>query len=401
MGKGEKKGKKGTKKKKGSKKSQKDKMTFAEALLAYQIQMKESRIEELLTELKQMEEKNVRYKERNERLKAEQSVHVKELLSEAKAQEKEVEKKEVVNREQVDEVIKEKWQYIRQQEILFEELRSEINGLEQKIMLAEAEKNYWLQYKNVGSWEHARQIQHLQEEISNIKQNFTEIDEYFKRSLEKTRLDIDRETEKKMDQTREMATQDAVNNIDDESRREIKENEWLKREVDIYSKDIHDLEASVLKTEQENLQLINHLFDCRLDDLKNSRNTFLTQVVSLDLLADGLLGEDFAKLDLDTTSGADERCKNETLTEEEDNLIYANRKEMNPPTILGLNHPLHEKEEGFKESSQAGPLELKLLSVMGQTKPIHKQSADTKLPEQPDSRVRWPLTQRMIKSAFP
>ncbi|XP_044143204.1 coiled-coil domain-containing protein 83 isoform X4 [Bufo gargarizans] len=303
MGKGEKKGKKGTKKKKGSKKSQKDKMTFAEALLAYQIQMKESRIEELLTELKQMEEKNVRYKERNERLKAEQSVHVKELLSEAKAQEKEVEKKEVVNREQVDEVIKEKWQYIRQQEILFEELRSEINGLEQKIMLAEAEKNYWLQYKNVGSWEHARQIQHLQEEISNIKQNFTEIDEYFKRSLEKTRLDIDRETEKKMDQTREMATQDAVNNIDDESRREIKENEWLKREVDIYSKDIHDLEASVLKTEQENLQLINHLFDCRLDDLKNSRNTFLTQVVSLDLLADGLLGEDFAKLDLDTTSG--------------------------------------------------------------------------------------------------
>ncbi|KAG8545183.1 hypothetical protein GDO81_021286, partial [Engystomops pustulosus] len=64
MGKGEKKGKKGTKKKKESKKSQEDKMTFAEALLAYQIQMKESQIEELMSELKQVEEKNVRYKDR-------------------------------------------------------------------------------------------------------------------------------------------------------------------------------------------------------------------------------------------------------------------------------------------------------------------------------------------------
>ncbi|CAN2391210.1 coiled-coil domain containing 83 [Pristimantis euphronides] len=186
MGKSEKKGKKGTKKKKESKKSQGDKMTFAEALLSYQIQMKESQIEELRSEVKQVEDKNVRYKERNERLKAEQSVHIKELLSEAKAEEKELEKKEVVNREQVDEVIKEKWENVRQREMLFEELRREINGLEQQITLAEAEKDYWLQYKNVGSWEDAKQIHHLQEEIGNIKQNFTEIDgQYFRRSLDK------------------------------------------------------------------------------------------------------------------------------------------------------------------------------------------------------------------------
>ncbi|XP_056417328.1 coiled-coil domain-containing protein 83 isoform X2 [Hyla sarda] len=398
MGKSEKKGKKGTKKKKEGKKSKEDKMTFGEALLAYQIQMKESRIEELLTELKQVEEKNGRYKERNERLKAEQSVHVKELLSEAKDQEKELEKKEVVNREQVDEAIKDKWDYIRQKEILFEELRGEINGLEQQILLAEAEKDYRLQYKNVGSWEHAKQIHHLQEELRNIKQNFTEIDEYFKRSLEKTKHEIDLDTEKKMDHTREMATQDAVKHMDEESRKEIKEKEWLMKEVDIYRKDIHDLEASVCKTERENLQLINHLFDSRLQDLKISRNTFLTQMAGLDLPADGSL-EDFANLDLDTTSGEDQGHR-KTLTAEGGDIIY----ETDSSTALDLSHLLLEEEMGFKEHVHLGPLERKLLSVMGQTKPIHKQNAEPKLSEQSSGskqRLQWPLTQRMIKSAFP
>ncbi|XP_069828103.1 coiled-coil domain-containing protein 83 [Dendropsophus ebraccatus] len=404
MGKSEKKGKKGSKKKKGGKKSQEDKMTFAESLLAYQIQMKENRIEELLVELKQVEEKNVRYRERNERLKAEQSVHVKELLSEAKAQEKELEKKEVVNREQVDEMIKEKWEYIRQKEILFEELRCEINALEQQIMLAEAEKDYWLQYKNVGSWEHAKQIQHLQEEISNIKQNFTEIDAYFRRSLEKTKQEIDIETEKKMDQTREVATQDAVKHIDEDSRKEMLENEWLKREVDTYRKDVRDLEVAVCKTEKENLQLINHLFDCRLQDLKISRNTFLTEMAGLDLPADGgVMGED-----QDTSSGEDQGHI-KTLTAE-GNIIYMNRKETSPSTTLHLSHLLREEEEeekGFKGYLRLGPLERKLLTVMGQTKPIHKQSAEGKLPEQSgggssdQKRSQWPLTPRMIKSAFP
>ncbi|XP_073518088.1 coiled-coil domain-containing protein 83 [Phyllobates terribilis] len=392
MGKSKKKSKKGSKKKKQSKKSQEDKMTFAEALLAYQIEMKESRIEELLAEVKQVEQKNVRYKERNERLKAEQSVHVKELLSEAKVQETEMEKKEVVNREQVDEMIKEKWGYIRQKEILFEELRGEINGLEQQILVAEAEKDYWLQYKNVGSWEDAKQINHLQEEISDIKQNFSEIDEYFRKNLEKTKLDIDKKREKKMDQTREIATQDAVNHIDEESRREINENEWLKREFDIYKKDIHDLEVSVCKMEQENLQLINHLFDCRLHDLKIPRNTFVTQMAGLDLSEDGLL-EDFAKLDLDSSSGKYQGHK-KTLAAKE-------RKETNPNTDLELNHLLEEEEKSFPDYLQLGPLEWKMLSVMGQTKPIHKPSVDTKLPEQSDSRGQWPVTPRMIKSAFP
>ncbi|XP_075054771.1 coiled-coil domain-containing protein 83 isoform X2 [Mixophyes fleayi] len=392
MGKNEKKGKKGTKKKKQSKTSQKDKVTFAEALLTYQIQMKEARIEELLAEVKQIEEKNARYKERNERLKAEQTGHVKELLSQAKAQEQELAKKEVVNREQVDEMKKEKWELIHQKEILFEEIRREMNGLEKQMMLTESEKDYWLEYKNVGSREHAKHLHLLEEEMNDMKQNYTDIDEYFRKSLEKTKDKLDKETERRMDQTREIATLDAVKHIDAERRKEIKENNWLKKEVAIYRKDVHNLEESVYKIEQENVQLISRLFDCRLHDLHISRRTFLTQVSGLDFPADGLL-EDLA--------GEDRGQKSDLLAAGESD-VSAGREETDSAITLDLRHLLTEDEKDFKEYVQLGPLERKLLSIEGQAKPIHRESQETESPNNScnQSRIKWAVTPRMI-SALP
>ncbi|XP_073469042.1 coiled-coil domain-containing protein 83 [Aquarana catesbeiana] len=393
MGKSEKKGKKGTKKKKGSKKSQEDKMTFAEALLAYQIQMKESMIEELLAEVKQIEEKNTRYKERNERLKAEQTGHVNELLSEAKAQERELAKKEIVNREQVDELMKEKWDFIRQKENLLEETSREILNLEKQITVAKTERDYWLEYKNVGSPEHAKQIHLLQEEIKHMSQNFTEINDHFRRSLEMTKEKIDQETERKMGLTREMATLDAAKHIDLDSQKEIQENKWMKKEVAIYSKDIQDLEKTVYKTEQENLQLISHLFNCRLQDLKISRNVFLTQMVGLDPPED--IEHRLVKQDLETTSDDKGEDRELATSEGRDSQIF-----------LDLKHLLHEDEKDFKEYLHLGPAELKLLSIEGQAVPLHKESVEAKNSDQneglsPPNKLKWPVTPRMIKSAFP
>ncbi|MEE6473087.1 hypothetical protein FKM82_009837 [Ascaphus truei] len=174
------KGKKAKKMKKESKNAQKkDKMTFGEALLAYQIRIKETTIEELLVEVKQIEEKNTRCTERNDRLKTEQLGHINALLKAAKAQEKELTKKEVVNREQVDLAMREKWDYFRKKEHLFEEIHSEINHLAKQTVEKLVEKDYWLGYKNVTSIEHVKQIQLLQAVIEDIKQNSTEINDDF------------------------------------------------------------------------------------------------------------------------------------------------------------------------------------------------------------------------------
>ncbi|KAM8977673.1 coiled-coil domain-containing protein 83 [Pelodytes ibericus] len=386
MGKNDKKEKKGKKKKKESKTSKReDKINFPEALLAYQIQIKESAIEELMSELKQVEEKNARYKERNERLKDEQAGHVRNLLSEAKAQERELAKKEVVNREQVDVEIKGKWDYIREKERLFEELRSQINHLEEQTAENQLERDYWLEYKNVGSKEHAREISRLEEELKNIKQTFLEVNEYFSKSLEATKTEINRETEKLIDERKEMATEDAVKHMDLESQREIRENNWLKKEVAKYKKDVNDLEEAVQKLQQENLEIISNLYEGRLRDLNISRNVFWTQASSSDIPEDGFFKEDILKLE-DNTAPIDLKPQSDDLgkVEKKFSSVDSLSGDYDSPIPPELRRLLHEDENDFQEFLQLGPVELKCLSVVGQAMPIHLQDFPMKNGEQED-----------------
>ncbi|XP_068122848.1 coiled-coil domain-containing protein 83 isoform X2 [Hyperolius riggenbachi] len=362
--------------------------------------MKESMIEELLTELRQVEEKNTRYKERNERLRSEQTGHIKELLVDARTQERELAKNEIVNREQVEDQMKEKWEFIRQKESLLEELRGFITGMEEQMEEAKSERDHWLEYKNVGSPEHAKQIHLLQEELNHMKDNFMEIDGHFRKNLEMAKAKIDKTTERKIDMTREMAKMDAWKHMNVESRKEMQENDWLKKEIAIYSKDVRELEETVYKTEQENLQLITHLFNSRLQDLKISRSVFLTQVVGLDLPE--FLEDSLAKQALEMTSdseGGDRR-----LTGAEDKESSEDTDEVDSVFPAHMQQLLHQDDKDFKEYLQLGPLELRLLSIEGQAMPIHKAGPETRNAElngDPSSQDKWTITPRMIKSSFP
>ncbi|KAE8627869.1 hypothetical protein XENTR_v10007197 [Xenopus tropicalis] len=289
-------GKKGKKKKNGGPSATGEKkMTFAEALLAYQIEKRESAIEELRAELKQIEDKNARYKERNERLKEEQMGHVKTLLSEAKALEKDMANKEEISREQVDAALGEKWVLCRQKERLLQEIASRINQLEKVIGESEAERDYWAEYQNLGSKEHAKQISLLEAERTDMKQSCNEINGYFSKNLEMAKLQIGKETERLIEQTKDLATQNAVKDMDEESRKEISENDWLKREVAIYRRDVDDMKQAVHRLEQDNLASVNQLFESRLKDLNISRNTFLTQVLGMEVTSAAPSEHDISK----------------------------------------------------------------------------------------------------------
>ncbi|KAJ1119906.1 hypothetical protein NDU88_008089 [Pleurodeles waltl] len=361
---GKKGGKKGKKVKKEKEGKKENKMTFTEALLAFQIQVKETEIDRYLVEVKHVEEKNKRYKERNERLKAEQLIHIRDLLHEAKNQDKEFAKKEVFNRDQVDQAIREKWEYIRTMERIFEEVHSRINQLAEDTAKKEFERDYWLAYKNVGSKEHGKQIQLLEMELVNIQQNFKDIEEHFRQSLENTKNKINLLVMKQMEEKKELATENAIKHIDKFSRKEIKENSWLKDEVTSYRKEVNDLEIEVQNLEQENLKLISELFDCRLQDLKISRSCFLTQVAGLEVPADSLLGQDFATLEWMEESGAKgPRPKSATLLAVEKKVSAAEEKlkeshteqEMctwNPPTDYCLTQELTDLLYGEEKDFQ-------------------------------------------------
>ncbi|KAK9402544.1 coiled-coil domain-containing protein 83, partial [Crotalus adamanteus] len=168
--------KKKDKKKKGiSQISKEPRSYFPEALLAFQIQIKEEVIDQLLGEIKQLEIENERSKERNQHLKSEQIEHIRALLANLKEQEKELEKIEIVTRDDVEKAMMAKWQYIKDQEKLIRDTRFQIHYVEQKLIQKQTEIDYWTAYKNVGSTDHSNQIQFLEQDIKKLKEDLDEM----------------------------------------------------------------------------------------------------------------------------------------------------------------------------------------------------------------------------------
>ncbi|XP_077864297.1 coiled-coil domain-containing protein 83-like [Saccoglossus kowalevskii] len=168
-------GKKGGKKKSGKKKTASDQMTFKEAMLGYQISIKEKAVEEFMFEIKQLEEKNQRHKERNERLKEEQMYHIKTLLKQAKEREKELEQATVVGKEQVEMTMKEKWRIAREEEQKLVALKEDIVVAEIKVEDTSKEVVIWEDYKNTGQHRHAKVIKILEQELVDMQNSFDEM----------------------------------------------------------------------------------------------------------------------------------------------------------------------------------------------------------------------------------
>ncbi|XP_043927123.1 coiled-coil domain-containing protein 83 [Protopterus annectens] len=428
----------GKKKKKGGKEGNEAMMTFAEALLAYQIRVKEDLVKQYQNEVNQLEEKNKRYKQRNEHLKEEQLGHVKTLLKQAKEKEKELWQKEVVNKEQVEEALKKKWELAKNEEKMVKALQSDINDMLQKIFQKAQEKQYWLEYKNVGQAEHRKQISLLEKELKEMQMNFDELQEHFSKTLAGLKTKINTETEKKINEKKQLASEKAMNKLDKQSCQEIQENEWLAREVKIYKKHITEAEERVQNLEQENLELMSYLFDCRLEDLKISRNIFLTQVAGIDVPeinvlgvpATNLLEENIKKLPLDTPTDLDTTIQSDVsvprpksamlesvehkvfsvLTENEDDDDGIDNDEEKGCPLQSVSQELscllYGDQEHFQEYFQLGPLELKLLRVVGKGMTVNEanslQEASTQDSDMATARSKddWPITPELIHSAL-
>ncbi|XP_077783099.1 coiled-coil domain-containing protein 83 [Podarcis muralis] len=406
----EKKEKKGKRKQPLGHMSKEPRVYFPEALLEYQIQIKEEIIDELLFEIKNLEAQNDRNKERNQQLKNEQTSHIRALLVALKEQEEALAKVEVVTRDDVEKAMKEKWQYVRDQEKLIKDMRCQIHYLEQKLVQKQAEVDYWLAYKNVGSAEHAKQIECLEQDIQKLKEDLEEMTEFFRISLEETKERTDRYMLKQMELKKEWALENAVKHIDKTSCREIKEYEWLKEEVAGYKKEVSDLEASVHELEKENIYLINKLFERRMQFLKVPRKLFLTQGAGLQMLGDKEYAG-LSEVQAESTSLVSEMVLNVDQTDRKEageNLLDDSYEviQMQTDSVGQLLPPiLYEDSNDFKEYKDLGPLAVKLMTTVGQTMPVHEDAREmpsrTKLEEKYDaSRPQQRITYQMIKSVF-
>ncbi|XP_066478618.1 coiled-coil domain-containing protein 83 [Tiliqua scincoides] len=394
-----KKDKKEKKKKPSSQQIKETRTYFPEALLAYQVQIKEEIIDQLLFEIKHLEDKNERYQERNQHLKQEQIGHIRALLTALKEQEKQLENVEQVTRDDVETAMKDKWQFIKDQEKLIKDMRFQMHYFEQRLLQKQGEMDYWLEYKNIGSGDHAKQIECLELDITKLKEELEEMTEYFRIALEETKEKIDKYTLKQMELKKEWATENAVKHIDKTSCREIKEYEWLKEEVAAYRKEVNHLETTVHDLERENIYLINKLNDRRLQHLKVPRTLFLTQGAGLQIPT-GHVEESKEGAELEDVVSAGELLL--TIERKPTPELISLRRES---AILPLPRILYEDSEDFKEYKDLGELQTKLMSLVGQTMPVHQDiqemPSNTQLEERYDTRPGHHITYRMIKSAFP
>ncbi|XP_051004865.1 coiled-coil domain-containing protein 83 [Acomys russatus] len=397
---------------KGNKKELQDgppkeaKLPISEAFLDYQREIKENAVERVMFQIKKLRDKNQKYQDRNRRLKEEQNWHVRNLLKELSEEKKEG--LPVVTREDVEEAMKEKWKFERDQEENLKEMRIQISDAEKLFLEKLSEKEYWEEYKNVGSAQHAQLIGSLQQEIDSVKDNAEKMSEQYKEMLEESRKRLIKETLAQLDQRKEWATQNAVRFIDRTNYREIWENDWLKKEIAIHRNEVEELEKSIHQLEEENLVLIDQLFNCRLVDLKIPRKLFLTQAAGQQLVPEDTL---FKLPELDTEENLKLPCEAESgdilnlllgsspdsqLTKIEREGSVAAEKESSV-----IHYLLHEDEQDFKDYVDLGPLALKLMSVEGKKMPIHFQEKESPVKFYED--IQNPenhITHKMMKTFF-
>ncbi|CAK6448923.1 unnamed protein product [Pipistrellus nathusii] len=361
-----------------------EKMSTSEALLDYHLQIKENIIERLMAQMKNLREKNQKSQERNGRLKDEQIWHIRNLLKELSEEKSEGLK---ITREDVETAMKEKWKFERDQEQNLKDMRSQISKAEKLFLEKLSEKEYWEEYKNVGSAQHAKLIISLQNDINKVKENAEKMSEQYKITLEDARKRIIRDTLLQLDQKKEWATENTVRFIDKGSYREIWENDWLKKEIAVHRKEVDVLEKAIQELEEENLELIEQLFDCRLVDLKIPRQLYLTQAAGQEVTP--------AKKPLELSEAYTEKSKLEPIEETRNDTMSSSVENGALPIIhediirsdqqvntdseslsiefgtSDLKYLLYEDEKDFKDYVNLGPLEVKLMRVESQKMQIH------------------------------
>nr|XP_014723453.1 coiled-coil domain-containing protein 83 isoform X1 [Equus asinus]XP_044608770.1 coiled-coil domain-containing protein 83 isoform X1 [Equus asinus] len=390
------------------------KLPTSEALLEYYCQIKESAVERYMVQIKKLREKNQKYHERNKRLKDEQGWHLRNLLkelSEAKS-----EGLPVVTREEVEDAMKEKWNFERDQEQNLKDMRMQISNAEKLFLEKLSEKEYWEEYKNVGSEQHAKLIISLQNDINTVKENAEKMSEQYKITLEDARKRIIRETLLQLDQKKEWATENAIKFIDKGSCREIWENDWLKKEIANHKKEVEELENTIYELEEENLVLIEQLFNCRLVDLKIPRRLYLTQAAGLEVPPEEMPLEFPETYIGKAKSQPTEVKRRDTMSSSagssalhvshEDSIQYGQYPKIDEKEISciefgasDMKYLLYEDERDFKDYVKLGPLEVKLMSVQSKKMPIHFQEKE--MPVKFCEDVRIPeshITYKMMKS---
>lgn len=427
---GKKKGKKGggKKGKKGGKKSKEPQMTAKEAILGYQIGIIEKKLEDVMYETRGWEEKNKKLTDRNATLLDEQEVLIKHLLEQAKIADQYFSEEEIKRREDVILCMKDKWDRQRELEREIEGVKEQIASVEEEIRLVQKEVDYCKNYRDVEQHKNKKRINLLEADIEDMEASFQEMKTHLERSNERSKNEISSRTESMLDKQKDLATQKAISKLDKYSQREVLDNEWLTREVNLHRNDTEALREKVEGLEKGNLEIMAELFECKIEDLKISRKFFLTQFEENENLEEtGVLEMDLGNLSINDRTASKQmvlydsgdgdgavykpvvRPKSATQRAVEEKVfslargmtVESDEDSDNVSDDTELLDNMFFEEEDWNDYLQLGKVELKLLNVTGQQMPIHVpiQPSEAEIQAKQCNPDTWPVTQPMLKQA--
>ncbi|EDV20558.1 Coiled-coil domain-containing protein 83 [Trichoplax sp. H2] len=436
------------KKKKTKKKRKNHKVNeliqMRETMIEIQIAGKEKLIEETQGTLRDYQEKSKILKDRNKKLKIEQLHHMKQLLKQSKERDLNLQKVEEVGYEVVEKAFQDKLATARQEERDIEEMIEEIRRRDAIIQLTQAEVDQLVDYREYGQFEHKKQIEILVQELKDIDMKFEEMADHARKAVESEKNELQRSTELQLNKQKDIATEVALQNMDKTNHVEIKDNQWMKKEIALYQEEHEKLTRLVEEIESKNLHAMGTLFDSKAADLRISKKFYLnfgekdrTDDPQNDPYAYGLSDQDklevaLDKLDIakrdytqpqeilhnsfdyqqlstfdsgsikvsdflsqsDKTLGiSDSKNKVQDTTEFEADFTESSEDDDDP--FLDL------EDEDFEDYLRLGPMELKLLSVIGVRKPIHKVTIDREDESRPEDdlslNASWPVNHKMLK----
>jgi len=364
-------------KKKGKKSNKENLAVFREAILSYQLQIKGHSLIELEKELIELNTYNKRLMERNAKLKEEQFANFQVLLQQSKDLENEEEQNQIYNYEHVERALKEKWEVSRKEEIIIDELVKRITDLNEECEKTVKQVTYWSEYKDVGKHEHQTQIKLLETELEDMKKNYDEMCAHLNAQLDAARGDILAKAENRINEQKSLATEKALKQLDKKSLQEVQENKWLHTEEKTHREEEAILEDQIRVLEQKNLKIISELLQCQQEDLKISTNFCLNKLEKPVDFSSKELRMNLENMSIyqteyqspSTSPSPDCPCNSMPITHEE-KVFAQDDIELEIIENQEKQIDLH----GNNEFLHLGALEVKLLQVSGQSKPIYSMN---------------------------
>lgn len=400
-----KKSKKGGGSKKGAKKEQL--IAFREAILTYQLEVRQKSVKELEEEACALQELNERYKERNMKLKKEQVANFQAMLKKAKQQENEIEQNQIYNFTHVEEALKSKWNSAELEENLITTLieKEKITG--EKCLEMEEKVRVWSTWRDGGRIDNEVKLVEMQSQLEDMKQNFEEMRHNMEQTMKKTMASMAEQTDKEMAESTVWASENAMNQLDQETLEEIRENQWLRKEAQTHRVEERNLRREVEQLEQKNLQIISELLQCQIHDLKVSTNFCEDNLVEN---GESLEGDQVMNLE-NLSIYQTEHHSDDDSPAPEKSCICEPKPLHIKEEICGVGHSISVDFDGIEskvianqqedinlnedqELMHLGPMEVRLLHVAGKSKPLHHNLSaddDTKKVKSRgvESRTKW------------